>query len=174
MPTPKEIENFILAHIPTDVIYENCGANDVMGREVWEVWTKENGRRMSTRFVEVEDDKPKKLFHVFEKLVERLNARYAAEARDLKRMQVMADIANKRLAVVALTASAAGGFVVSLFAFLFLATQGGDAFWPSIIMLASTLVSSGTALMGSFRLVSAKQLSGLDIAKAGSSGASSI
>jgi hypothetical protein len=163
MPTPQEVEAFILTHIPTDEIYENCGPNDLMGKEVWEVWTKENGRRMSTRFVEVQDDKPVKVLHVFEKLVERLNTRYAAEARDLKAMQVKADIANKRVAVIALTASAAGGFIVSLLAFLFLATKGGDAFWPSIIMLASTLVSSGTALMGSFKLVSAKELSGIGL-----------
>lgn len=160
--TPEEIERFLLANIPTDVIYENCGANELLGREIWEVWTKDQEKRLATRFVEVENDKPKKVFHLFEKLVESINSRYAAEGRDLKLMQVKADIANKRLAVVALTASAAGGFVVTLSAFLYLATRGGDAFWPSMIMLASTLVTCGTALMGTFKIINVRHLSGID------------
>jgi hypothetical protein len=162
--TPVEVERFLLANIPGDAIYENCGSNELLGREIWEVWTTDQEGRMATRFVEVENDKPRRVFHLLEKLVESINARYAAEGRDLKLMQIKADIANKRLAVVALTASAAGGFVVTLAAFLYLAARGGDAFWPSMIMLASTLVTCGTALMGAFKIVSVRQLTGLNAA----------
>lgn len=44
--TPEEIERFLLANIPTDVIYENCGANELLGREIWEVWTKDKEKRL--------------------------------------------------------------------------------------------------------------------------------
>ncbi|MGM4917690.1 hypothetical protein [Tardiphaga sp. 813_E8_N1_3] len=157
---PSDVDAAVIAANSRDVIEQNCGSNDVLGHEFWEVWVKDQFGQMATRFVEVEGDKVVRVYPVFEQLVFRLNTLHG-EAQ-LRREIAKREHELKRITVLGSLICAFGGFAATLGMFIYLTVQGGEnAFWPSIIMAASVVVTCGTYLFGKFVMVDPAALGGI-------------
>src|SRR5688500_11837104 len=149
-------------------ICDNCGVNIVMKRKIWEIWVIDERGQPATRFLQENDNNEIEAFNSFEQLVASLDQQHTAVLSQLKEAQSEYELKKIKLQeelqqkasqqsaersfkkITQLTAAI--GLVLTLPAFIYIFYQGGTPMFPALVILATVVATTSTALWGKFDL----------------------